>query len=202
MHGYGGVRWCRATWLPGRWVGRPMGVGPCLPAAARPPASTFPCLTCTPSLALPRMCSWGGRTGSGRRGGASWRPSRPPGRSSEGGGHTARQLRLRSTRLCVNSRLVGAGPGGTGHIPDPLRSRCARAALGTCCCRIFQGVHRFCPHLACGTPRMESPGRSPLLAVEARGRQEPELLHCCKRDSGTALGLIWRSSADGVALLG
>lgn len=48
----------------------------------------------------------------------------------------------------------------------------------------------------------DSPGRSPLLAVEARGRQEPEVLYCCKKKDGTALELLWKSADDGIALLG
>ena len=51
------------------------------------------------------------------------------------------------------------------------------------------------------SPGLDSPGRSPLLAVEARGRQEPELLHCYKKQDGTSLELLWRAT-DGSAVLG
>lgn len=57
--------------------------------------------------------------------------------------------------------------------------------------------------IAAAMSSTDSPGGgSPLLAVAARGSQEPELLHCCRKEDGTALELLWRANDDGIALLG
>lgn len=61
---------------------------------------------------------------------------------------------------------------------------------------------RFSRCITAAMSSTDSPSGSPLLAVAATGRLEPELLHCCRKEDGTALELLWRANDDGIALLG